>query len=48
MIDGKLAIVGCGNWGKNLVRNFCQEGEGLCNKPILDRLDFAETLNSRG
>lgn len=23
-MNGKLAIVGCGNWGKNLVRNFCQ------------------------
>lgn len=21
---GKIGIVGCGNWGKNLVRNFCQ------------------------
>lgn len=24
MINGKFAIVGCGNWGRNLVRNFCQ------------------------
>ena len=24
MMKGKLAVVGCGNWGKNLVRNFCQ------------------------
>ena len=23
-MNGKLVIVGCGNWGKNLVRNFCQ------------------------
>ena len=23
-MNGKLAVVGCGNWGKNLVRNFCQ------------------------
>jgi predicted dehydrogenase len=24
MMNGKLAIVGCGNWGRNLVRNFYQ------------------------
>ena len=23
-MNGKLAVIGCGNWGKNLVRNFCQ------------------------
>jgi len=23
-MKGKIAVVGCGNWGKNLLRNFCQ------------------------
>ena len=23
-MNGKLAVVGCGNWGRNLVRDFCQ------------------------
>ena len=23
----RIAVVGCGNWGKNLVRNFAQLGE---------------------